>query len=65
MILIFAASGPVAEDKSSSNKVQTKSEFEDLFDGLVWVTPSLTQEPCKQDIVNLPEKVCTPTNRLF
>ncbi|KAL9999125.1 putative Arf GTPase activating protein [Helianthus debilis subsp. tardiflorus] len=56
---------PVTEDndtKKSSNKVQTKSksksEFEDLFDGLDWATP-LTQEPCKQvkpDIMNLSEK---------
>ncbi|GJZ46571.1 ARF GTPase activating protein [Tanacetum coccineum] len=34
--------------KKSSNKVQTKFEFEDLFDGLDWVAPSLPQEPCKQ-----------------
>ncbi|KAI3732082.1 hypothetical protein L1987_63279 [Smallanthus sonchifolius] len=47
---------PVAEYKNLSNKVQTKSEFEDLFDGLDWVTPSLTQQPCKQDIMNLSEK---------
>ncbi|XP_076936738.1 ADP-ribosylation factor GTPase-activating protein AGD5-like [Bidens hawaiensis] len=51
---------PVAEDKSLSNiaqtKTKTKSEFEDLFDGLDWVTPSLTQQPCKQDIMNLSEK---------
>ncbi|KAI7758051.1 hypothetical protein M8C21_007415 [Ambrosia artemisiifolia] len=47
---------PVAEDKNSSDKVQTKSEFEDLFDGLDWVTPSLAQQPCKQDIKNLSEK---------
>ncbi|KAF5756525.1 putative Arf GTPase activating protein [Helianthus annuus] len=53
-------SGPmlpaVAEDKNSNNKKQTKSEFEDLFDGLDWVTPSLAQQPCKQDIKSLPEK---------
>ncbi|KAL8249191.1 hypothetical protein R6Q59_006059 [Mikania micrantha] len=42
---------PVAEEKNLSNKVQTKSEFEDLFDGLEWVTP--IQQPCEQDIVNL------------
>ncbi|KAK9065321.1 hypothetical protein SSX86_016704 [Deinandra increscens subsp. villosa] len=47
---------PVAEDKNLSNKVQTKSEFEDLFDGLDWVTPSLIQEPCRQDIMNLSGK---------
>lgn len=43
----------------SSNKVKSKFEFEDLFDGLDWVSPSLPQEPCKQlksDIVSLSEK---------
>ncbi|XP_024988671.1 probable ADP-ribosylation factor GTPase-activating protein AGD5 isoform X2 [Cynara cardunculus var. scolymus] len=55
---------PVAEDndaKKSSNKVQIKSEFEDLFQGLDWVVPvpPLTQEPYKEvktDNVNLSEK---------
>lgn len=55
---------PVAEDndaKKSSNKVQIKSEFEDLFQGLDWVmpVPPLNQEPCKEiknNIVNLSEK---------
>lgn len=52
--LNIAASGPViavTEDKDankSNNKVESKSEFDDLFDGLDWVTPSLNQEPCKQ-----------------
>ncbi|KAI3498843.1 hypothetical protein L1887_34629 [Cichorium endivia] len=53
----------VAEDndaKKLSNKV--KSEFEDLFDGLDWVSPSLSQEPCKQinnDTMKLFEKSIT------
>ncbi|KVH96829.1 Arf GTPase activating protein, partial [Cynara cardunculus var. scolymus] len=61
---------PVAEDndaKKSSNKVQIKSEFEDLFQGLDWVVPvpPLTQEPYKEvktDNVNLSEKVCSSTD---
>ncbi|KAI3765120.1 hypothetical protein L2E82_15146 [Cichorium intybus] len=53
----------VAEDKDAkklNNKV--KSEFEDLFDGLDWVSPSLAQEPCKQinnDTMKLFEKSIT------
>nr|XP_043624006.1 ADP-ribosylation factor GTPase-activating protein AGD5-like isoform X2 [Erigeron canadensis] len=58
----FAPMVPVSEDnnaKKSSNNVQPKYEFEDLFDGLNWVTSAPTQEPCKQvkaDIMKLSEK---------
>ncbi|XP_071736188.1 ADP-ribosylation factor GTPase-activating protein AGD5-like isoform X2 [Rutidosis leptorrhynchoides] len=53
---------PVAKDNNvmkSTNNVQTKLEFEDLFDGLEWVVAGLTQEPSNQikdDIKKLSEK---------